>query len=154
MLHTRLLPYHNPQPQPQPLPLSLSLYEDRAKDRRTGEIVALKKIRLILAPNEDQAQQTKPTSVADLPHDGLPLSHFREIQLLQSLQHPNVVSIKEIAVGRQLSSIFTVMEYCEHDIANLLDSMKKPFSPSEIKCLLWQLLKGVEYLHQHFIIHR
>lgn len=32
--------------------------------------------------------------------------------------------------------------------------MKNPFTPSEVKCLMHQLLKGLEYLHRNFIIHR
>jgi len=51
-------------------------------------------------------------------------------------------------------SIFLVMEYCEQDLATLLDSMKTPYSPSEVKCLMHQLLLGVEACHNRFIIHR
>ncbi len=39
-------------------------------------------------------------------------------------------------------------------MGKLIDTMKKPFSESEVKCLLLQLLRGVDYLHKHFIIHR
>lgn len=46
------------------------------------------------------------------------------------------------------------MEYCEQDLATLLDSMKTPFSVSEVKCLLHQLLLGVQFCHDRFIIHR
>jgi len=47
-----------------------------------------------------------------------------------------------------------VMEYCEQDLATLLDSMKTPFSVSEVKCLQRQLLEGVLFCHENFIIHR
>jgi serine/threonine protein kinase len=39
-------------------------------------------------------------------------------------------------------------------MGRLIDTMKKTFSESEVKCLLLQLLKGVNYLHKNFIIHR
>ena len=51
-------------------------------------------------------------------------------------------------------SIFLVFEYFENDLGSLLDRMKRPFSESEIKCILNQLLLGVEFLHKNFIIHR
>lgn len=46
------------------------------------------------------------------------------------------------------------MEYCEQDLASLLDNMTTPFSESQVKCLVLQVLKGLKYLHSNFIIHR
>ena len=40
--------------------------------------------------------------------------------------------VREIAVGRSLESIFLVMEYCEQDLASLLDNMQNPFSESQV----------------------
>jgi len=108
----------------------------RARDRRSKEIVALKRVRI-------EKEET-----------GLPISSLREISILKELSHPNVVNLKEVVVGPDLDSIFLVMEYCEQDLATLLDSMKTPYSLSEVKCLMKQLLMGVEYCHQRFIIHR
>lgn len=34
--------------------------------------------------------------------DGMPISGLREIMLLQSCNHPNTVSLKEVVVGRSL----------------------------------------------------
>ncbi len=52
-------------------------------------------------------------------HDEL----VREIALLKRIRHRNVVSVLDVVVGRTLQDIFMVMEYCEQDMANLLDSM-------------------------------
>lgn len=41
-----------------------------------------------------------------------------------------------------------MFEYCEHDLATLMDSMKRPFSESEVKCILLQLLRAVDHLHR------
>ncbi|RUS23962.1 cyclin-dependent kinase 10 [Jimgerdemannia flammicorona] len=108
----------------------------RARDRNTKEIVALKKIRM--------ERET----------DGLPVSSLREIILLKRLNHPNIVNVLDVAVGNQLDAIFLVMEYCEQDIATLIDTVHKQFSTSEVKCLMQQLLRGLEYCHEHFVIHR
>jgi len=39
-------------------------------------------------------------------------------------------------------SVFMVFEYCEHDMGRLLDSMARPFSEAEIKCLMRQVKLG------------
>ena len=46
-------------------------------------------------------------------NDGLPISSLREIKLLKTLRHDNIVLVKEVAVGSDLDQIFLVMEYCE-----------------------------------------
>ena len=47
-----------------------------------------------------------------------------------------------------------VMEYCEQDIDYLLKNQNRPWSLSEVKCLMRQLLKAVDYLHERWMIHR
>ncbi|KAI8850318.1 kinase-like domain-containing protein [Chytridium lagenaria] len=113
----------------------------KAKQRSTGEIAALKKMR-----NENE-------------REGLPISSLREIALLKTLQHENIVRVTEIAVGSQFGNMKAFMEYCENDLATIMDSILatlqvKTFMPAEIKCLMLQLLKGLEFLHDNYIIHR
>ncbi|KAI1310817.1 Cyclin-dependent kinase 10 [Mortierella claussenii] len=108
----------------------------RARDKKTGEVVALKRIRM------------------ERENDGLPISSLREIKLLKTLRHDNIVLVKDVAVGSDLDQIFLVMEYCEHDMAALMDNVKTPYTPAEVKCLMYQLLKGIEYCHDHYVIHR
>uniref|UniRef100_A0A1A9W0T8 Protein kinase domain-containing protein n=1 Tax=Glossina brevipalpis TaxID=37001 RepID=A0A1A9W0T8_9MUSC len=108
----------------------------RARDTRTNEIVALKKVRM------------------DQEKDGLPVSGFRKILILKSCKHENIVNLLDVVVGKSLESIFLVMEYCEQDLASLLDNMAQPFSESEVKCIILQVLQGLKYMHSRYIIHR
>ncbi|XP_076046653.1 cyclin-dependent kinase 10-like isoform X2 [Oratosquilla oratoria] len=108
----------------------------RARDKRSNEIVALKKMRM------------------EKEKDGMPISGLREIMLLQACKHKNIVCLKEVVVGRSLESIFLVMEYCEQDLASLLDNMQMPFMESQVKCIIIQVMKGLAYLHSKQIIHR
>lgn len=108
----------------------------RARDKKTGEIVALKKVKM------------------EKEKEGFPLTSLREINILLSLHHPSIVDVKEVVVGSSLDSIFMVMEYMEHDLKGLMETMKQPFSQSEVKCLMLQLLEGSKYLHDNWVLHR
>lgn len=108
----------------------------RARDKVTGEIVALKKVKM------------------EKEREGFPLTSLREINILLSFHHPSIVDVKEVVVGNSLDSIFMVMEYMEHDLKGLIEIMKQTFSQSEVKCLMLQLLAGVKYLHDNWVLHR
>lgn len=72
--------------------------------------------------------------------DGVPISGIREINLLLSVRHENIVHLKDVVVGKSLESIFLVMEYCEQDLASLLDNMQSSFSEAQVKPYSWNHL--------------
>ncbi len=108
----------------------------RARERATGRIMALKKVKM-------EAEK-----------EGFPLTSLREINILLSFRHPNIVNVTEVVVGNSLDSVFMVMEFMEHDLRSLLDDMRAPYAISEVKCLMLQLLSGVAYLHANWVLHR
>jgi cell division cycle 2-like protein len=46
------------------------------------------------------------------------------------------------------------MEFVEHDLKALMETMREPFLQSEIKTLMLQLLSAIDCLHRNWIIHR
>ncbi|KIM23784.1 hypothetical protein M408DRAFT_250265 [Serendipita vermifera MAFF 305830] len=108
----------------------------RAKDKQTGEVVALKKLKL------------------DEEKHGFPITALREINSLMTCRHENVVRIREVVVGDTLTQVFIVMDFIEHDLKTLLSLMPNPFLQSEIKTLTLQLLRAVNHCHSHWILHR
>ncbi|KAI4460891.1 cell division protein kinase [Holotrichia oblita] len=111
----------------------------RARDRRTEEIVALKRLKM------------------EKEKEGFPITSLREINTLLKGQHPNIVTVREIVVGSNMDKIFIVMDYVEHDLKSLMETMrhkKQMFTPGEVKCLLKQLLAAVAHLHDNWILHR
>lgn len=108
----------------------------RAKDRTSGEVVALKKLKM------------------EKEREGFPITSIREVDALLKVRHENIVWVHEIVVGASMDDIYMVMEYVEHDMKTLLETMRLPFLESEVKTLLLQLLRGVQYLHENWILHR
>eukprot|EP00899_Mesostigma_viride_P003332 jgi/Mesvir1/129/Mv07792-RA.2 len=108
----------------------------RARNKATGEIVALKKVKM------------------EKEKEGFPQTALREINILLSFHHPCIVDVKEVVVGKSLDSIFMVMEFMDHDVKSLMGEMSQRFSTSEVKCLMQQLLEGVAFLHEHWVLHR
>jgi cell division cycle 2-like protein len=108
----------------------------RGKDINTSEIVALKKVKM------------------DYNQDGFPITALREIAILQKARHPNIVDLKEVLSGDTPEECVLVMEFVEHDLKTLQESMHDPFVASEVKTLLRQLVSGVSFLHDNFIMHR
>jgi cell division cycle 2-like protein len=108
----------------------------RARETGTGEIVALKKLKM------------------DHLNDGFPVTALREIETLKESQHRHIVDLREVVMGDTLTEVFLVMEFLEHDLKTLQDDMTEPFKPSEIKTLMLQIASAVDYLHDNWILHR
>mmetsp|Transcript_49972 Transcript_49972/g.113461 ORF Transcript_49972/g.113461 Transcript_49972/m.113461 type:complete len:137 (+) Transcript_49972:56-466(+) len=84
----------------------------RATERATGTVVALKKV---LLHNEKQV--------------GFPITSLREVRLLKRLQHPNCVSLRDLAVGQDRGSVFLVFEYCgNRSLGPILANLTSPGS--------------------------
>lgn len=108
----------------------------RAREISTGKIVALKKLKYLAGEY------------------GFPISSIREIQTLRKIKHPNIVELIEIVVGSTHADIYLVMEFVEHDLYAILTNHANPFSQSEIKSIMMQLVEGTYELHRNWILHR
>ncbi|CAI2367354.1 unnamed protein product [Moneuplotes crassus] len=123
----------------------------RAREKDTGKIYAIKKVKL------------------EREKEGFPITALREIVLMMKIRHENICQVKEVVFGNSLDKVYVVLEYVDHEIKSLIqqsyDAMmlasKGEHSQSsymlstvEIKCIMEQLLKGVEHMHRQWIIHR
>lgn len=106
----------------------------KAQDRLSGDIVALKRIRL---DNEDE---------------GVPCTAVREISLLKELRHPNIVRLHDVL--HRDKKLTLVFEYADTDLKKFIDSNSGDLDLPTIKSMLWQLLHGVAFIHSKRILHR
>jgi len=112
----------------------------KAKDLATNEVVALKQIKFD----------------ADIITEGFPISALREISVLLSFNHECIVTVREMVVGDALDKVFMVMEYMEMDLKDAMerDNKKNPFSQSELKGMIFQILSGIDHIHNKWLLHR
>ncbi|NP_001266420.1 cyclin-dependent kinase 2-like [Bombyx mandarina] len=108
----------------------------KAKDRVTGQEIALKKIKLENEP------------------EGVPSTALREISVLRELRHPAVVRLLDVMLASSDSKLFLVFEYLNMDLKRLMDLTKGPLPIDLVKSYLRQLLEGVAYCHAQRVLHR
>ncbi|KAI5969060.1 LSK1 [Candida margitis] len=106
----------------------------KAKNSITNEYVAVKKLRL------------------ESEREGFPITAIREIKLLQSFDHPNIVGLLEMMVEH--NQIYMVFDYMDHDLTGLLTHPDLQLQESHRKYIFKQLMEGLDYLHEKRIIHR
>ncbi|EXJ96267.1 CMGC/CDK/CDK8 protein kinase [Capronia coronata CBS 617.96] len=110
------------------------------------------------APKELYAiKKFKPEKEGDnVQYMGLSQSAIREMSLCTELSHPNVVHLAEIILEDKC--VFMVFEYCEHDLLQIIhhhtQPTRRPIPATMIRSILFQLLNGLYYLHQNWVIHR
>ncbi|PVV04593.1 hypothetical protein BB560_000909 [Smittium megazygosporum] len=120
----------------------------RATHLKTGGLVALKRV---LMHNEKE---------------GIPITAIREIKILKSLNHPNIVPLIDMVIKHETnneqnpnsyqsrSSVYMVFPYYEHDLAGLLENPKIKLTIPMVKLYLRQICEGTAYIHQNNILHR
>uniref|UniRef100_A0A1I8FX20 mitogen-activated protein kinase n=1 Tax=Macrostomum lignano TaxID=282301 RepID=A0A1I8FX20_9PLAT len=108
----------------------------KAIDRRTGEVVALKKI-FDAFRNQTDAQRT-----------------FREIAFLQEFaDHPNIVKLLNVIKAENDKDIYLVFESMDTDLHNVI---KKGNILKDVhkQYIMYQMFKATYYVHSGNCIHR
>lgn len=109
----------------------------KARDKNTGKLVALKKIR----PESE--------------NEGIPATTIREILLLKNLKHSTIINLIEVIQSDD--KMYLVFEYVETDLKKLIDdfsSQRKRFSPEIVRKMSQQLCTAVDFCHSKNIFHR
>ncbi len=84
--------------------------------------------------------------------EGFPITAIREIRLLQSFNHKNVVSLLEIMIEK--NGVFMIFNYMDHDLTGILTHPTIVLNDANIKDIFKQLTEGVCYLHSRGVLHR
>jgi cyclin-dependent kinase 7 len=109
----------------------------QARDTITGDIVAIKKIKLASRKEME---------------DGIDRSAIREIKLLREIEHDNVIWLRDVIGHRK--NIQLVMDFMETDLEVLIRNLDVTLTSGHVKNIMLQLLLGLEHLHINWILHR
>ena len=108
----------------------------KCRNKETGALAAIKKFKDLDDPDDLSFRKTT----------------LREIKLLKNAVHPNIVRLLEAFKRKQ--RLYLVFEYCETTVLELLEKSETGLNPEDAKEIAFQMLRGVEFLHQNHIIHR
>lgn len=106
----------------------------KARHRETMRIVAIKKFK-----ESDEDEQVRKTAL-------------REVRILKQLHHENVVALHELF--RRKGKLYLVFEYVDRTLLEELERCPDGMDPGDVKRVMWQLARSVDYLHSHQVIHR
>eukprot|EP00054_Salpingoeca_dolichothecata_P017291 m.103258 g.103258 ORF g.103258 m.103258 type:complete len:295 (-) comp22395_c0_seq1:31-915(-) len=106
----------------------------KAQVRATGDLVALKEIKL------------------EAEDEGVPSTAIREISLLKELNHPNIVRLVEVIHANK--NLTLVFEFLDRDLKRHMDISQGGLDPMLIKSYMYQLFKGIAFSHSHRVLHR
>lgn len=106
----------------------------KARNRVTGKLAALKKIRL------------------ESEEEGVPSTAVREISLLKELKHPNIVSLEDVL--HDDTKLYLVFEFMQMDLKKYMDEVKGSLDPTLVKSYTYQILEGIAFCHGRRTLHR
>lgn len=106
----------------------------KAIDTKTGQTVAIKKIRL--------GKQK----------EGVNFTALREIKLLKELKDPNIIEL--IDTFPHKGNLHLVFEFMETDLEAVIRDRNIFLSPADIKSYLQMTLRGLAYCHKKWVLHR
>eukprot|EP00301_Raphidiophrys_heterophryoidea_P025810 c8742_g1_i1.p1 GENE.c8742_g1_i1~~c8742_g1_i1.p1 ORF type:complete len:225 (-),score=25.87 c8742_g1_i1:452-1126(-) len=106
-----------------------------ARDTRNDEVVVVKKIRVDVDVEDGLSQKT-----------------IREVSALKDLTHPNVVSLREVAVLPD-SKLIMVFEKMDQNLDDFIKSTKT-LELHVVRDFMFQLLTAIDFCHSSGVIHR
>lgn len=79
---------------------------------------------------------------------------LREVKLLKMFRHENVLSLCTFYVGSgKFDDVYLVTELFDTDLATVIRS-KQPISEDHGKYFIYQVLRGLKYVHSANVVHR
>lgn len=77
-----------------------------------------------------------------------------EIRVLKTLNHPNIIKLRDAFDDVRTQEIHLVMEHVPGcDLYDYMEQREASLTYNEVRWLMYQVVKAVHYCHQHRIVH-
>ncbi|KAG2129199.1 Pkinase-domain-containing protein [Suillus bovinus] len=84
--------------------------------------------------------------------DGLDMSAIREVKYLRELHHQNVIELLDVFSSK--TNLNLVLEFLDSDLEMIIQDRSLVFLPADIKAWMAMTLRGLEFCHRNFMLHR
>ena len=130
--------------------------EQNSFEKKNSKYYALKisrrfkrisKKKLDKQPEEEKEEKPKELNFLEI----------RELVIMRIIKHPNVLNSIEFFISRKNLEIWILMDYLQKDLGKFLmenKDNKKVMNEEFFKKIAYQILQGINYLHQNRIMHR
>ncbi|EDQ90751.1 uncharacterized protein MONBRDRAFT_18575, partial [Monosiga brevicollis MX1] len=105
----------------------------KALDLRNNEVVAIKKFKKKSREEFDDI--------------------LKEIKFLKGIKSPHLTNLKGAFFSTN-NKVWIVMDFCQGSVFDAIQALKSPLYEAEIRDISFNVLKGLEYLHNSEKIHR
>ena len=81
---------------------------------------------------------------------------LREVKMLRHFKHENVIGLRDLVPPPEdepFNDIYIVLDFMETDLHKIIYS-KNELTDEHIQYFLYQILKGMKYIHSANVIHR
>ena len=82
---------------------------------------------------------------------------LRELKILRHFKHDNIISIREVMSPPEdlsaFSDVYVVLDLMETDLHHIIHS-NQPLSDEHTRYFLYQILRGLKYIHSANVLHR
>ena len=110
----------------------------KVRDKRSGEVLAMKQVKIVDSDPGDLANK------------------LNEIAVVKSFRHPYICRQKDYFYDARRKVLCILSEYCDRgDLETYLKNQNSfQMSESRIKRFILEILLGIDYLHSRDVIHR
>jgi protein kinase len=105
----------------------------KAVNKQTNELVAIKKMKQKYLTWEE-------------------CTALKELKCQRKMKNPNVVKLKEVI--RENDVLYFVFEHMQCNLYQLIKDRKYPLPDAQIRSIVLQIIKGMQYIHKEGYIHR
>lgn len=83
---------------------------------------------------------------------GIDFTSIRELKILKEINHENIIGLRDVFA--EDGALFMALDYMVCDLGKLIDTGSVSLNHQEISYVFYNIVKGMNHLHENWILHR